>query len=300
MLMKKFFAFLILLTSVSFIFAQDATSQSATAQQTPDPQQQAEEKAKLEKKAIALLEQVISESQALKLPGNKIRVSLVAGDILWDKNAPRARGLLSDAGALLSQMMLEIDRTDRDEMQSANQLRQELVLTAGRHDGELGYQLLRLTQPQNQNANNVVVNGNRRVMFDQTDNLEQRLLGVIAANDPKFAYQKVLESLDKGDFPNSISTVLGQLQTKDPDAFKKLSDKTLNALTSDTLLANRQATGLAMTLLQSGVRPDGAANTANPTPSTAAANNQQASTPVLSQSSYHDLMDNVKIGRAHV
>src|SRR5205807_3167955 len=148
MLIKKFLPILILLSSVSVAVAQDATSQTAIPQATPDPQQQQEEKAKLEKKAIALLEQVVTESQASKLPENRIRVQIAAGDMLWDKSGSRARGLLTDAGALLAQMMLEVDRTDRSDVQSLNQLRQELVLTAGRHDAELGYQLLRSTQQQ--------------------------------------------------------------------------------------------------------------------------------------------------------
>ena len=62
--------------------AQDAISQQpATAQQTPDAQQQ-EEKAKLERKATALLEQVIGEAQSLKLPENRIRIQIAAGDML--------------------------------------------------------------------------------------------------------------------------------------------------------------------------------------------------------------------------
>src|SRR5258708_30724832 len=104
--------------------AGDAIAQAATAQASPDPQQQQEEKAKLERKANALLEQVINEAQSLKLPENRIRVSIAAGDMLWDKNPVRARGLFVDAGAALAQMNVDVDRTDRNETQSVNQLRQ--------------------------------------------------------------------------------------------------------------------------------------------------------------------------------
>src|SRR2546426_6452003 len=198
MLIKKIAPFLVLLASAGFAVAQNATSQTATAQSSPDPQQQQEEKAKLEKKAAVLLEQVVSEAGALKLPENRIRVQIAAGDMLWDRSATRARGLLSDAGAMLSQMILEGNRTDRDEVQTLNQLRQDLVLTAGRHDAELGYQLLRSTQPQTTSGTNVL-NG-RRVIPDQSANLEQSLLATIAATDPKVAYQKAAEALDKGEY----------------------------------------------------------------------------------------------------
>jgi hypothetical protein len=288
MLIKKIvslviaFGFILAVAAISF--AQDATTQAATAQASPDPQQQQEEKAKLERKATTLLEQVITEAQSLKLPENRIRVQIAAGDMLWDRSAPRARGLFVDAGAGLAQMDIDVDRTDRNEMQALNQLRQDLVLTAGRHDGELGYQLLHSTQPQTDNAA-----GARRP--GPQNGLEQMLLSTIAATDPKFAYQKIVEALDKGEYPSSISTVLAQLQSKDEEAFKKLSDKTLSKLNSDTLLANRSADSVAIGLVAPGPRP---ANTSTKTADDTKTTNPQSAPPqVLSESAYHDLMDNL-------
>ncbi|HSQ23802.1 MAG TPA: hypothetical protein VLN44_05320 [Pyrinomonadaceae bacterium] len=286
-MLKKIAPLVFLLASVTIVAAQDATSTAATAQQSPDPQQQQEEKAKLEKKAIALLEQVVTDSQGLRLAENKIRVQIAAGDILWDKNPARARGLLNDAGAMLGQMMVDVDRTDRSDVQSLNQIRQELVLTAGRHDAELGYQLLRSTQQQAP-----VAAGNQRpgrqFIFDQGNNLEQNLLAAVAASDPKVAYQKTIESLDKGEFPTALNRVLSQLQSKDPDLFKKLTDKTLNRLASDSLLASREATGVTVNLLLAGPLITNTAGTAQP----AAVNpNARGGSPILSETAYHDLMD---------
>src|SRR5882762_4268235 len=104
-MLKKIVPFIILLASAAIVVAQTATSQ-----QSPDPQQQQEEKARLEKKAVALLEQVVTDSQGLRLPENKIRVNIAAGDMLWDKNPARGRSLLTDAGAMLGQVMMEVDR----------------------------------------------------------------------------------------------------------------------------------------------------------------------------------------------
>src|SRR5881394_2548544 len=141
-MLKRIVPFVLLLVSVASVVGQDATSQTATAQSSPDAQQQQEEKAKLEKKALALLEQVVTDSQGLKLPENKLRVQIAAADMLWDKNPARARGLLTDGGAMLGQMMLEMNRQDREDLNVITSIRTELVLTAGRHDAELGYQLL--------------------------------------------------------------------------------------------------------------------------------------------------------------
>ena len=295
-MMKKIAPLFLLLSFAAVVAAQDPTSTAATAQQSPDPQQQQEEKAKQEKKAIALLEQVVTDSQGLRLPENKIRVQIAAGDMLWEKNPARARGLLNDAGAMLGQMMLDVDRTDRGEVQSLNQIRQELVLTAGRHDAELGYQLLRSTQQQPAPAaagNPGNPRAARQFVFDQGNNLEQNLLATIAANDPKAAYQKTIESLDKGEFPTALNRVLNQLQTKDPDLFKKLADKTLTRLSSDSLLASREATGVAMNLLLPGPRVTNTTGAAQPATAntTGTTQNVRGGSPVLSESAYHDLMD---------
>lgn len=292
MFLKKIAAFMFLLALILacsvFAGAQDATSQSATAPATPDAKQQ-EEKTKLEAKATALLDQVVAEASALRLPENRIRVQIAAGDMLWDRSAARARGLLVDAGAILSQMQLDADRTDRGEVQTLNQLRQQLVLTAGRHDAELGYQLLHSTQEPTP-ANNA---GNARRTGPGSDpnNLEQNLLATVAASDPKVAYQKAAEALDKGEYPTWLSRVLAQLQAKDPEAFKKLSEKTLNRLGSDNIVATREATSLATSLLMPGPRP-ASASTPTPTPASGSTTNSRPSNQVLTESAYHDLMDN--------
>lgn len=276
----------LVLVCAALAVAQDATSPSATAQQTPDPPQ--EEKLKLESKANALLDQVITEAQGLKLPENRIRVQIAAADMLWDKSAARARGLFADAAAILGQMVLDVDRTDRNDVQALNQLRQDLVLAAGRHDAELGYQLLRSTQPQTPATN--AGNGRRGPGPDPQSNLEQNLLATIAATDPKVAYQKAVESLDKGEYPTSLARVLAQLQAKDQEAFKKLSEKTLSRLGSDNIASTREATSLATSLLAPGPRvapaSTGTAAEVNPP------NARLASTQILSVSAYHDLMDN--------
>jgi hypothetical protein len=272
------------LACAGILFAQNDTSNT-----TPDAAKQQEEKAKLEAKASVMLEQIISEAQALKLPENRIRVQLVAGDLLWDRSAARARSLFTDAGAVLGQMMLEADDSDRRDIGVLLRLRQELVLNAARHDAELAYSLLRQTQPPataNTNAGN-----RRRGIFDQQDYLEQSLLAVIANTDPKVAYQKASESLDKGEYPPSLNRVLSQLQTKDEEAFKKLSDKTLSRLSSDNLLGSGQAVNLAMNLLRPGPRA-ATASTSTATPSANSNSNAAANNaPVLAESAFHDLLD---------
>ena len=116
---------------------------------------------------------------------------------------------------------------------------------------------------------------------------------MIAASDPKVAYQKAAESLDKGEYPMSLSRVLSQLQTKDEEAFKKLSEKTLNRLSSENLLTSGQAVNVAMSLLRPG--PQGATNSPSPANNATAANaaNSRANNSrVLTESAIQGLLNN--------
>lgn len=277
--MSKLIARLPLIAAFLVTFASFTVAQEAT----PDAAKQQEEKAKLEAKAAALLEQIVSESQGLKLPENRIRVSIVAGDLLWDRNAARARTFFTDAASTMANTMAQPDDSDRRDFGMLNALRRELVLSAARHDAELAYQLLRQTQPPaGTNAGN-----RRRGGFPEVDNLEQTLLAAIAASDPKVAYQKAAESLDKGEYPTSLSRVLSQLQAKDEEAFKKLSEKTLNRLSSENLLTSSQAVNVAMSLL----RPGPQAPTTSPSPPTAA-NARVNNSRVLTESAFQGLLNN--------
>src|SRR5262249_35117583 len=128
--------------------------------------------------------------------------------------------------------------------------------------------------------------------------LEQNLLATIAATDPKLAYQKAAESLDKGEFPTALNRVLSQLRSKDEESFKKLSDKALSKMTSDALLSTREAANSAMGLLFPGPRPERTSTstsgtTTTTTLTTTVTNPAQNNGAVLSESAYHDLLENV-------
>lgn len=92
-------------------FAQDeTTTKPATTQPQSVSNQKEEGKLKLESKALALLEEVISETQTLKLPENRVRVQIASGDMLWARDEARARELFGGAGAAIAQMTGQADR----------------------------------------------------------------------------------------------------------------------------------------------------------------------------------------------
>jgi hypothetical protein len=137
-----FITALLILSAVTVIRAQDpATQLTPTGAQTDEQQQKEKEAA--EKKATALLEQIVGEVQLLKLPENRIRVQIAAADMLWKRNEARARSMFSLAGDGVAEL---IRGTDGNSQRWAAQLRQELVLSAAQHDAPLAYPLLAATQ----------------------------------------------------------------------------------------------------------------------------------------------------------
>src|SRR5678816_4957227 len=151
--MKRLLTLTLALGLFSFsVFAQD---QPAASQPSPSTEEQEKEKADRERNAYRMLDQVIDEAQSLRLTENRVRIQINAADMLWDQNQGRARSLFSMAGESIA----ELGRTQvaalnrRSNPTGPNfappnlrsfQLRQELVLTAARHDATLAYQLLSL------------------------------------------------------------------------------------------------------------------------------------------------------------
>lgn len=271
----------------TFVLAPTAVAQQPAQVQPTEEELKA--KAELEKKALSLLEQVISESQSLKLPENRIRVLINAGTLLWERDQTRARSLYSNAGSLVVDMMRTFDPGDRQYsnlLRLPLQLRQDLVLAAARQDSTLAYQLLHLTKPAPATAS-ARAPGPGQPQPDMEANLERNLLAQIAATDPKVALQNAEELLAKGQYSSAMANVLSQLQLKDKEAAGAFQEKLIKKLQSENLLANAGASGLAMALLRPGVKVpvDSSSATAQATP--------QGPVAILPLTAYRDLLEAV-------
>src|SRR6185369_10620345 len=192
---------------VSPVLAQDQPTQQ------PSTEEVEKQKAEREKNAYRLLDQVIDDAQSLRLPENRVRIQINAADMLWQQNQGRARTLLTSAAESIAELGRQqaaaasnTNRRNQDNnfmlmgpqgQQSIRtyQLRQELVLTAARHDAQLAYQLLAATRPP-ANTQPLDARGPRAQLTSE-ENLEQTLLGRIAALDPKLAAQNAEQMLDK-------------------------------------------------------------------------------------------------------
>ncbi len=279
-------------------------AQDQPAQQQPSPSTEEQEKAKAEreKNAYRLLDQVIDEAQSLRLVENRVRIQITAADMLWDQNQGRSRGLFATAAegiAELNRAPATNTNTRRFQVgpdgggnfgpvpqqnMRVYQLRQELVLTAARHDAALAYQLLATTKPPATTQPATADARGPRPAMTSEDNLEQVLLGRIASLDPKLAAQNAEQMMEKGQFPSTLPQVINQLYKQDADAADKLADKTVKKIQAANILAKPETSGLIQGLLMAGPRPTGdgkneVQNTSRPA--------------VLGQSAYVDLLSTV-------
>ncbi|HEU4933452.1 MAG TPA: hypothetical protein VFT48_15315, partial [Pyrinomonadaceae bacterium] len=281
------------------------TAQEQPATQQPSAEELEKQKAEREKNAYRLLDQVIDEAQSLRLVENRVRIQINAADMLWDQNQGRARGLFGMA----AEGVAELGRTpvnqpnNRRGFQDGNnfsfqgpqgpqiirnlQLRTELVLTAARHDAALAYQLLASTKPP-ANVQQPAADGRGpRIQQLSDDNLEQTLLGRVAALDPKLAAQNAEQMIAKGQFPSTLSEVINQLYKQDAAAAEKLADKTVKQIQAANILTKTDAIQLVQNMLRPGPRPAGEASAST---ATAPSTGRQ---PVLGQSAYVELLATV-------
>ena len=241
--------FALVLGCVPIALAQESPTQQATDSQD-------KEKLTPEKKAYLLLDQVVNEAGALKLPENRVYVQMSAADLLWDRDESRARVLFTEASAGIAEMMRRNDAaSDQNARRNPNgnrqalDLRQTLILMVAKHNGEFATQLLQ-TMPSSAETGP----GGRR--DDSQARLEQNLVAAIAANDPKTALKNAQAWLDKGEYPAAFSRVISQIQGKDPESASKLSEQLVRKLQPEELLAKSDAARLSLSLLRPGPRPE--------------------------------------------
>ena len=290
---KRWLAILLIVLWLTPAAVHTSLAQELSSQQE-EKEKQDKRKEEIEAKGVSLLDQTVGESSLLKLPENRIRVQIVAGELLWSRNKDRARALFDGAAAGINELMASRQNLNQprnqmgprgggfsDQSRAAMQLRQDLVLTVARLDANLAMQLLQTTQPAASPTDPQLAG-----RPNMEANLEQRLMAQIARTDPLLALKSAEEYLDKGQYPNSLAQVLAQLQAKDKEAAARFSDKLFKRLQSENLLAKQDAGNLAMSLLRPGPRlPENASEGAK----TTSANSSQ----VLSEAAYRDLMETV-------
>ena len=200
-----------------------------------------------EKKTLALVDEVITESQSLKLPENRIRIAIGLAGSLWSVDEKRARALFKEAVKSFGEITAAMESGDPEyfnQPQLPQQLRQEMVQIAASHDAKLAVDFLRSTRtdstsrPPNSGLTNLEAQ------------LEMRVALQIASKDPQEALSVAQDSLKFGIDYQALN-LLYTLKSQKAIAERFLED-ILNGIRTYGI-GNSSATPIALSLLRTWI-----------------------------------------------
>ncbi len=235
-------------------------SYSVFGQSSPTESQTDMEKArlKLEKKAIGVLEQIVTDVSSLRFPLNRALVMASAGDLMWKREEKRARQLFR----LAAEEIIQANNLPADSatdlftgFTGSTRPRKEFLMTVAKHDAELALELLYPTRPANVAAAladrtetetpaigtrkpepltaAVIVGSLDKLLARDELQLEQSFSAQAAGKDPKLAARLFRESLAKTGLTNSIFQTIEKINQKDSelanDLVKEIAQKFLSS-----------------------------------------------------------------------
>lgn len=238
---------LILLTCAQDAQAQRRFTSEPKGADSAATRGEAERRAELEKKAVALLREAVAEAQGLKLFENRLRPLTTAASLLWARDEKAARALFKSAADAFVAYGASLDAEDPqfyNAGQSALQLRGEFIQAVAQHDPKLALEYLRATRQPYAEA----LRAAGYAHDTQEQQLELSLAARVASQDPAQALRMAEQSLSKG-ATMSLVSVLNELRAKDPASASKLSAEIVKSLRAEDLASNYDASGLAFQLL---------------------------------------------------
>lgn len=194
-----------------------ASKQAPVAKPLTEEQRKAQ--AELAKKAIALLEELISEAASLRLIENRVHVLTTAAELLWKRDETRARALLREAMNQFYDLETPAAPTNPRSYQlweARAGLRQQLLQLLAAREPKLALEFLRATRPA---APKSALDELSAYDFEQQ--FERQLALRLAENDPQEALRLARETLSREVDPQVVE-IWSSLQKKDPAAANQL------------------------------------------------------------------------------
>lgn len=223
----------------------------APAQSVSPPSKSSEEKKALEerdKKALALVDEIIRETESLRLPENRVRINMALADSIWPRDEKRARLLFKQVATALDEITAAAtaDGRDRDYLaQLPQQLRQEILQVAANHDAGLALDFLRATRP-------AIPREQPYWQPNFESQLEMRLANQVAARDPKTALMVAEDSLRLG-LSQDATNLLYNLSSNDKAAAETFLNDIMKQLRSGESSRSQAAPYIALTLLRNWI-----------------------------------------------
>jgi hypothetical protein len=239
-------ASILVLLITSLTFAQTPTA-------TPQTDEQRKAQKELEHKALNLLDDVIKDSDSFKHAENRIRIKMIAANILWKYDEARARNLFRETMASLIDLLNEPPSGDpaetRKMIEGPKELRGEMLQMLAKLDGRMARELLHATRSTTVKPNNV-----RGMNPDPDLQMDLNLAIQVAASDPKLASEIAEESLSKG-LSYQLPNIITAIRAKDPDEAARLASDLMTKLRAEKLDSNGEARRVAIGLLQIATVP---------------------------------------------
>ena len=201
----------------------------------------------LKAKGLALLVQITESFQEVR-PQTRARFQIRAAQLLWTSDEKRAAKLAEQAIDSVKEFIASIgDDDDQDYYegpQIALQLRREVIDVLAPHDPEMALSFLRATRSL---ATSTEVQDNGQA--NQELELELALVGQIAANDPKRAFQMAEDTLKRG-YPSTLVDTVNRLRSKEPELAAKLAHDIVAKLLTEKFMRRPEAAYLAISFLR--------------------------------------------------
>lgn len=240
----------------------------AQADDKEKAQKELEQKQVLERKSLALLDEIVAASWSLKLPENRSLVMASAADLLWAKDEKRARNLFWEAFNSLGLPNVPAEdsstqpatakdpktkgevskRAQTEKTQTLNQyyvmfgLRRDFLRRVAQRDPQLALEMLRATRlrpPLDVKAN---------YLPDERD-VEQEIANVAVSHDPKQALLIARESLTRG-LTFQLLGVLFELKRLSPETASEFAGDLIDKIQTANLATDMVAWSISMELLR--------------------------------------------------
>src|SRR5687767_13835085 len=214
---------------------------------------EADRQKELDKKTLALLNDVAAAAWSPKLPENRLFIMSNAADLLWTVDEKRARTLYWDALNALNLVAGPVRATGQklspeeraklaQSYLSAFELRQKLLRRIAKRDAQLALDMLRASRPVPP----------RHVLPDFTlpddIQLEQGIAAELAARDPAQALQIARQSLAKGPTLELI-TLLRRLNDVDSEKGSQFAGELISKIRTINLANDFHGAIVAVQLL---------------------------------------------------
>jgi hypothetical protein len=230
----------------------------------------------LERKALQLLDEVIKDAQAFKIPENRLRLKAIAASMLWKYDATRARAIFRETLASIVDLLNSQEETDepRRFREGGTQLRRDVVQMLATRDARMARDFLRATRQASTGSSGPEAEADMDLQF------EYRLATQIIETDPKQALELAEDSLASGYSYELINTLRG-LRQKDPESAAKLAGEIVAKLRAENPAKMQEIAVVAFNLIK----------LISETEAEAAGKEAKKSTPLLEGQNLRDLFE---------